>query len=99
MAAQLTTRPAPFGAITIYRVVNFLSTLSEKVDAWNDARMTRNSLGKLSDHLASLASFKTDAAGKKASDEFKKYLDKQNLGLVIQSTCNILPGDSGGPLV
>ncbi len=58
-----------------------------------------SALGKLSDHLASLASFKSDAAGKKASDEFKKYLDKQNLGLVIQSTCKILPGDSGGPLV
>lgn len=58
-----------------------------------------SALGKLSDHLATLASFKNDAAGKKASDQFKKYLDKQNLGLVIQSTCNILPGDSGGPLV
>ncbi len=58
-----------------------------------------SALGKLSDHLATLASFKNNAAGKKASNQFKKYLDKQNLGLVIQSTCNILPGDSGGPLV
>ncbi len=58
-----------------------------------------SALGKLSEHLATLAQFKDDDSGKKAEAEFKKYLDGQNLGLVIQSTCNILPGDSGGPLV
>lgn len=58
-----------------------------------------SALGKLRDHLATLAQFKDDEDGKKAAEQFRKFLDGQNLGLVIQSTCQILPGDSGGPLV
>ncbi len=58
-----------------------------------------SALGKLSEQLASLARFKDDKKGRASADKFKKFLNKQNLGLVIQSTCNILPGDSGGPLV
>ncbi len=58
-----------------------------------------SALGKLSEQLATLAQFKDDANGREAAQSFKKYLDERNLGLVIQSTCNILPGDSGGPLV
>lgn len=58
-----------------------------------------SALGKLSEQLATLAQFKNDQAGHEAEESFKKYLDERNLGLVIQSTCNILPGDSGGPLV
>ncbi len=56
-----------------------------------------SALGKLSEHLATLASFGDD--DKDVEKSFKQYLDKQNLGLVIQSSCEILPGDSGGPLV
>ncbi len=56
-------------------------------------------LGKMSEHLATLARFKDNEEGKKAKKEFKKYLDKKNLGVVIQSSCGILPGDSGGPLL
>jgi S1-C subfamily serine protease len=59
-----------------------------------------SALGKLSEQLATLAQFKgNDPATKQAEETFKKYLDERNLGLVIQSTCNILPGDSGGPLL
>lgn len=58
-----------------------------------------SAMGKLSEQLATLAQFKDDKAGHEAEDKFKKHLDDQNLGLVIQSTCNILPGDSGGPLL
>lgn len=58
-----------------------------------------SAMGKLSEQLATLAQFKDDKAGHEAEDKFKKYLDERNLGLVIQSTCNILPGDSGGPLL
>jgi uncharacterized protein YjiS (DUF1127 family) len=49
MAAQLTTRPAPFGAIATYKVVTFFSNVFAALSAWNDARVTRHSLGKLSD--------------------------------------------------
>lgn len=59
-----------------------------------------SALGKLSEQLATLAQFKgNDPASRQAEETFKKYLDERNLGLVIQSTCNILPGDSGGPLL
>ncbi len=49
MAAVETTRPAPFGAITTYRAISAVSGALRAVPAWNDARATRNALGKLSD--------------------------------------------------
>jgi uncharacterized protein YjiS (DUF1127 family) len=50
MAAQETTRPAPFGAITIYRTVQAFGALFAAITAWNDARLTRKALSRLSDH-------------------------------------------------
>lgn len=58
-----------------------------------------SALGKLSEALAQLASFKDDEEGQKAADAFRRFMDGQNLGLIIQSTVNVLPGDSGGPLL
>lgn len=49
MAATETTRPAPFGAISTFRAIQFVSDILEAVSAWNDARVTRSALGKLSD--------------------------------------------------
>ena len=49
MAATNTTRTAPLGAITTYRFIQFASTGLSAVANWNDRRMTRNALGKLSD--------------------------------------------------
>ena len=49
MAAVETTRPAPFGAITTYRAVTGLSRAFNALAVWNDGRITRNALGKLSD--------------------------------------------------
>ena len=49
MAAASSTRPAPFGAIATYKVVTAFSALATVMSTWNDARVTRHSLGKLSD--------------------------------------------------
>ncbi|MFC2970279.1 DUF1127 domain-containing protein [Acidimangrovimonas pyrenivorans] len=49
MAAYETTRPAPFGAISTFRVVQFFSNFAEAVADWNDTRVTRKSLSALSD--------------------------------------------------
>jgi uncharacterized protein YjiS (DUF1127 family) len=49
MAAYETTRTAPFGAISTYRFIQFFSTLATAVAGWNDARITRKALDKLSD--------------------------------------------------
>ena len=49
MAAFETTRTAPLGAISTYRFIQFVSTAFAAVGDWNDARVTRNALGKLSD--------------------------------------------------
>ncbi len=49
MAAYVTSRAAPFGAISIFRFVQSLSGVNLGFSAWNDARMTRKALGKLSD--------------------------------------------------
>jgi uncharacterized protein YjiS (DUF1127 family) len=49
MAAVETTRPAPFGAINTYRAINALSNVTLTFRAWNDARVTRKALNKLSD--------------------------------------------------
>ncbi len=48
MAATEMTRPAPFGAITTYRFVQIADAAIVAVKGWNDARMTRTALGKLS---------------------------------------------------
>lgn len=49
MAAVETTRPAPYGAITTYRAINALTNAARAFSAWNDARVTRKALSKLSD--------------------------------------------------
>jgi uncharacterized protein YjiS (DUF1127 family) len=49
MAAVETTRPAPFGAITTYRAINGFSEAFRALSGWNDARVTRNALNRLSD--------------------------------------------------
>jgi uncharacterized protein YjiS (DUF1127 family) len=49
MAAFETTRPAPFGAISIFRAVSFIGDVYAAFSAWNDARVTRKSLSNLSD--------------------------------------------------
>ena len=49
MAAYETSRTAPFGAITTYRIVQFFGTIFAAVAEWNDARVTRAALEKLSD--------------------------------------------------
>ena len=49
MAAYETTRPAPFGAISTYRFVQTLSNAVAGVIAWNDVRVTRKALARLSD--------------------------------------------------
>lgn len=49
MAAYESSRVAPFGAVTIFRAVQIFSELRLNAVKWNDARVTRNALGKLSD--------------------------------------------------
>jgi uncharacterized protein YjiS (DUF1127 family) len=49
MAAYETTRTAPFGAITTFRIVQMFGNVFAALSAWNDARVTRNALGRLSD--------------------------------------------------
>ncbi len=49
MAAYETSRAAPFGAISIFRSVQVISETISSFSAWNDARITRKALSKLSD--------------------------------------------------
>ncbi|MCU0901201.1 MAG: DUF1127 domain-containing protein [Cypionkella sp.] len=49
MAATETSRTAPFGAISIFRAVQGISGMIAAFNAWNDARVTRKALSKLSD--------------------------------------------------
>lgn len=49
MAATHASRPAPFGAISIFRMINGLGAFGAMVSEWNDARVTRKALSKLSD--------------------------------------------------
>ena len=49
MAATNTTRTVPLGAITTFCFIWFVSNGFNAVGTWNDRRMTRNALGKLSD--------------------------------------------------
>jgi uncharacterized protein YjiS (DUF1127 family) len=49
MAAYETSRAAPFGAISIFRSVQAVAETFSSFAAWNDARITRKALTKLSD--------------------------------------------------
>lgn len=49
MAAIETSRTAPLGAISIFRLVQSLSGATSAFGRWNDARITRKALGNLSD--------------------------------------------------
>lgn len=49
MAAYETTRRAPFGAITTQRLASVFGGIAAAVAAWNDARVTRAALTRLSD--------------------------------------------------
>ena len=49
MAAYESSRAAPFGAIAIFRFVQALNDKAAALAAWNDARVTRKALAKLSD--------------------------------------------------
>jgi uncharacterized protein YjiS (DUF1127 family) len=49
MAAYETSRTAPLGAISIFRAVQNISNVLTTVAMWNDARVTRKALSKLTD--------------------------------------------------
>lgn len=49
MATFETTRPAPFGAVTTFRVMSFLDNLRVSLVEWNDKRATRSALSRLSE--------------------------------------------------
>lgn len=49
MAAYETSRTAPLGAISIFRLVQVVDRAVSALRSWNDARITRNALGQLSD--------------------------------------------------
>lgn len=50
MATFESTRPAPFGAVTIFRVFSAIDSMRETLVEWNNNRVTRNVLSRLSDH-------------------------------------------------
>ena len=46
--AAITSRPAPMGAIIVFRMVQALSHAATALQTWNAGRVTRKALGKLS---------------------------------------------------
>ena len=48
MAAHVTSAAAPVGAISIFRAVQSVGNAFASFSAWNDARVTRTTLAKLS---------------------------------------------------
>lgn len=50
MATIETSRSVPFGAISTYRVFSSLSNVMAGIKTWNDMRLTRKALSRLSDH-------------------------------------------------
>ncbi len=49
MATFETTRPAPFGAVTTFRVMSYIDNLRVTLVEWNNKRVTRNALSRLSE--------------------------------------------------
>ncbi|MFQ5438131.1 MAG: DUF1127 domain-containing protein [Paracoccaceae bacterium] len=49
MAVIETTRPAPFGAISVFHAITALDHVRKGLIDWNNRRITRNVLSSLSD--------------------------------------------------
>lgn len=49
MAATHTIHTAPFGAVATPRMPSLVASLVSILSGWNDARVTRSALGKLTD--------------------------------------------------
>jgi uncharacterized protein YjiS (DUF1127 family) len=49
MAITHATSAAPFGAVAILRAVKSFSDVAENLNSWNNARITRRELSKLSE--------------------------------------------------
>ncbi len=47
MATYETSRTAPFGAISVFRMVQLVSNFGGAFRTWNSTRVTRNALSKL----------------------------------------------------
>lgn len=55
------TSSLPFGAITIYRLMNSVEAVVSAFISWSDARQTRDALAKLSDRqLADIGLSRSD---------------------------------------
>jgi len=64
MATFETIRPAPFGAETVYGFVSFMDSKRTALAEWNNARITRNALSRLSDReLADIGLTRGDVEG------------------------------------
>ena len=50
MAVIPGSRPAPFGAISALRTINWIETAATRLRHWNQRRATENALARLSDH-------------------------------------------------
>jgi len=49
MALATFSRPAPFGAITVFNLVARAEQITDKLRDWNNRRLTHNALAGLSD--------------------------------------------------
>ncbi len=61
MASYEIARPAPFGAITIHRVVSRIDASLRSLRLWNGARRTRNAMSALSPELLEDIGFMADS--------------------------------------
>lgn len=49
MATYATSNAAPFGAITLFHIMQYFSGKAAAFSQWNDGRVTRKTLSRLSD--------------------------------------------------
>lgn len=62
MASFEISRPAPFGAVTIHRTLTAADNRRNALIEWNNKRVTRNALSKLSDReLSDIGLTRNDA--------------------------------------
>jgi S1-C subfamily serine protease len=66
---------------------------------WDTRPGKVSALQPLVEQLAPLAESEKDSQSVEAAQRLRQYLDRQHLGSIVQSTCDIVPGHSGGPLV
>ena len=92
MAAYESSRAAPFGAISIFRTVQFVTEVLANLATWNDGRITRNAMARLRRGKESVHEGKIQTL-KRFKDDVREVQNGYECGIAFENYNDIKQGD------